>query len=128
MARGRAALAVFVAVLVLTLARASSAETLAATAGGKAISVAGHVFCLKKSHDELTAAGWTMSADARSLRPPLVPTSNGSAVEVGIATSLAACNSSTRVATILASGPWPTLSDTAPPTLFLDEGRLELHG
>jgi hypothetical protein len=105
----------------LSPARAA-AETLQAPVGGKAIPLGtARVPC------GVPSGGWFYDDKTQSLVPPTSPASIGSVVELGVATSVAACPSSRTTVKLVATGPWPTIDPNS--IVFApDQASVEARG
>jgi hypothetical protein len=107
---------------VLLASAIARAETWQAPAGGKAIPVGeGRVACAVASTD------WTIEPDGHFVRPPPGDDAIGRAVELKVAPNPGACASGASVVTLVATGHFPAI-DPAGTTLFVDDGRVEVHG
>jgi hypothetical protein len=114
--------AVFVALIVLLVARVALADTLEAPINGRAIPLGEtRVACGP------VPGGWQIEPGGRALRPPSAASAVGISVELKVATSLLECAKSTESVTLVATAPWPS-PDASAWTLAVDEGRLEGHG
>lgn len=105
-------------------------ETLQAPAGGRPIAVAtgneARVVCPPPGGAGLN--GWTIERDGHALRPPPAAEDTvGRRTVVRVAASTAACATAGTPVTLIAVGPLPAL-DAAASTIWVDEGRFELHG
>jgi len=98
------------------------AETLQAPVGGKALALgSARVACAPP------AGGWVLDDRAQTLLPPTAVASIGSAVELPIAPSAAACPTSHAVLKLVATGPWPTI-DPSSVVFAPDQGSVEARG
>ncbi len=109
--------------LVLSLSEAIAlAETLQVPEGGKAIPLgSARVLC------GASPAGWSVSADRRSVRPPGVASASNRTVQVLVAPDSDACARPRAVVTLTAVARWPDI-DPSSVSFFPDEGRFELKG
>ena len=118
----RAVLFLSVVSLLVSVCAVASAETWQAPVGGKAFTLPeGRVVCPGATGD------WAVEQDTHALRPPAAEEAVGSAVEAHVAANAGACSSAATAVTLVAVG-HPATVDSAGTTLFVDEGRVELHG
>ena len=118
----RALIFLSVSALLLFASAVASAETWQAPVGGKAFVLPeGHIVCPGVTGD------WGVEQEGHALRPPSTEEAVGSAVEVRVAANGAACATASSAVTLVAVG-HPATVDAAGTTLFVDEGRVELHG
>ncbi|MBZ4396392.1 hypothetical protein VZQ01_24365 [Myxococcus faecalis] len=73
-------------------------------------------------------AGWTLSPDGRSLKPPArVEQDDARILELKVAPTGGQCETTEERVTVIATGPFPRV-DAAGTNFFPDEGRVELRG
>jgi hypothetical protein len=98
------------------------AATLYAPVGGTAVSLPeGRVLC------GVIGGGWQTEPNAISFRPPADTGQIGKVTQVRVASSVTACTTSKDSIALVVTGPFP-LVERHSIDLWLDEGRLELHG
>lgn len=113
---------VWVFALVVFASSAARAETWQAPVGGKALNLPeGRTACPGTSGD------WTIEQDGHAVHPPAGDDAIGRAVDLKVTPNGTPCGPTTPTLTLVATGRWPVLDPTAT-TLFVDEGRVEIHG